>query len=185
MLQVLVSPNKAVAPDSFALRITKNGQPVRGANVTLTFNHTEMQMPQQEYQLTETQPGVYSRAAPALVMVGKWALGLPDRPQGRPAVHRADPRPGQRMTEPRLNTVAVRLRLLAAVVALTAGVAAILIAILLLKGALSSPQHRVAGGTSAQPIYYSKATNLDERLPQQRGTFRLPRRWTAARGHLT
>ena len=59
-LQVLVSPNKAAAPDSFALRITKNGQPVRHANVTLTFNHLEMQMPQQEYQLSETHPGVYS-----------------------------------------------------------------------------------------------------------------------------
>ena len=85
MLQVLVSPNKAVAPDSFALRITKNGQPVRGANVTLTFNHTEMQMPQQEYQLTETQPGVYSRAAPALVMVGKWALAFQITPKTGPS----------------------------------------------------------------------------------------------------
>ena len=84
VLQVLVSPNKAVAPDSFALRITKNGQPVRGANVTLTFNHTEMQMPQQEYQLTETQPGVYSRAAPALVMVGKWALSFQITPKTGP-----------------------------------------------------------------------------------------------------
>jgi len=81
VLQVLVSPNKAVAPDSFALRITKGGQPVRGANVTLTFNHTEMQMPQQEYQLTETGPGVYSRAAPALVMVGKWALDFQITPK--------------------------------------------------------------------------------------------------------
>jgi copper transport protein len=85
VLQVLVSPNKAAAPDSFALRITKNGQPVRGANVTLTFNHTEMQMPQQEYQLKETQPGVYSRAAPALVMVGKWALGFQIAPSGGPS----------------------------------------------------------------------------------------------------
>jgi copper transport protein len=81
VLQVLVSPNKAVEPDSFALRITKNGQPVRGADVTLTFNHTEMQMPQQEYQLAETQPGLYSRAAPALVMVGKWALGFQIAPK--------------------------------------------------------------------------------------------------------
>ena len=85
VLQVLVSPNRAAAPDSFALRITKNGQPVRGANVTLTFNHTEMQMPQQEYQLKETQPGVYSRAAPALVMVGKWALGFQIAPSGGPS----------------------------------------------------------------------------------------------------
>jgi copper transport protein len=74
VLQVLVSPNKAAAPDSFALRITKGGQPVRGANVTLLFNHLEMEMPTQEYQLTETQPGVYSCAAPALVMVGRWGL---------------------------------------------------------------------------------------------------------------
>ena len=85
VLQVLVSPNKAAAPDSFALRITKDGQPVRGATVTLTFNHTEMQMPQQEYQLTETQPGVYSRAAPALVMVGKWALRFQITPKGGPS----------------------------------------------------------------------------------------------------
>ncbi|HWE34579.1 MAG TPA: FixH family protein [Solirubrobacteraceae bacterium] len=81
-LQLLVSPNKAAAPDSFALRILKDGQPVRGANVTLTFNHTEMQMPQQEYQLTEKQPGIYSRSAPALVMVGKWALGFQITPPG-------------------------------------------------------------------------------------------------------
>jgi hypothetical protein len=50
--------------------------------VTLTFNHTEMQMPQQEYQLKEAQPGVYARAAPALVMVGKWALGFQITPPG-------------------------------------------------------------------------------------------------------
>jgi hypothetical protein len=31
-------------------------------------------MPTQEYQLSETAPGVYSRAAPALVMVGRWGL---------------------------------------------------------------------------------------------------------------
>jgi copper transport protein len=84
VLQVLVTPNKAAAPDSFALRITKNGQPVRGATVTLLFNHVEMQMPQQEYQLTETQPGVYSRAAPALVMVGRWGLMFQVIPPGAP-----------------------------------------------------------------------------------------------------
>ena len=85
VLQVLVSPNKAAARDSFALRITKDGQPVRGANVTLTFNHTEMQMPQQQYQLAETQPGVYARAASALVMVGKWALAFQITPKGGPS----------------------------------------------------------------------------------------------------
>ena len=84
VLQVLVSPNKAAAPDSFALRITRNGQPVRGANVTLTFNHLEMQMPQQEYQLKETQPGLYTRTAPALVMVGKWGLSFTVTPRSGP-----------------------------------------------------------------------------------------------------
>ncbi|MEA2210677.1 MAG: copper transport protein [Solirubrobacteraceae bacterium] len=84
-LQVLVSPNKAAAPDTFALRITKQGRPVRHASVTLAFNHLEMQMPQQEYQLTETRPGVYSRAAPALIMVGKWSLAFNIAPPGGPA----------------------------------------------------------------------------------------------------
>lgn len=83
-LQVLVSPNKAAAPDSFALRITKGGKPVHGANVTLTLNHLEMQMPQQEYQLTETKPGIYSRSAPALVMVGRWGLSFQVTPKGGP-----------------------------------------------------------------------------------------------------
>ena len=80
--ELLVTPNRAAAPDSFALRITKGGQPVRGANVTLTFAMTTMQMPNQEYQLTETRPGVYSRAAPALVMVGEWGLTFQITPRG-------------------------------------------------------------------------------------------------------
>jgi copper transport protein len=83
-LQVLVAPNRAAAPDSFALRITRGGRPVRRAAVTLTFNHLEMQMPQQEYQLRETQPGVYSRSAPALIMVGKWGLTFQIAPPGGP-----------------------------------------------------------------------------------------------------
>jgi copper transport protein len=82
VIQVLVAPNRAAAPDSFALRITKDGQLVRGASVTLTLNHLEMQMPQQEYQLTETRPGVYSRAASALVMVGRWGLSFQITPRG-------------------------------------------------------------------------------------------------------
>jgi copper transport protein len=81
-LQLLVSPNRAAAPDSFALRLTKGGQPVRGANVTLTFDMTTMQMPQQQYEMTESRPGVYSRAAPALVMVGEWGLTFQITPRG-------------------------------------------------------------------------------------------------------
>jgi copper transport protein len=73
-LRVLVSPNKAVAPNSFALQITRNGKPVRGADVTLSFLMLDMQMANQEYQLTETKPGIYSRSTSAFVMVGRWGL---------------------------------------------------------------------------------------------------------------
>ena len=41
-------------------------------------------MPQQQYQLTETRPGFYSRRAPALIMVGKWALAFTVSPPGGP-----------------------------------------------------------------------------------------------------
>jgi copper transport protein len=81
-LRLLVTPNRAAAPDAFALKLTHNGQPVRNANVTLTFNMLDMQMPTQEYQLAETRPGIYSRAAPALVMVGHWGLSYTVTPAG-------------------------------------------------------------------------------------------------------
>jgi copper transport protein len=84
-LQVLVSPNRAAAPNSFALKLTRHGAPVRNANVTLTFAMLDMQMANQEFQLTETRPGVYSRAAPALVMVGHWGLTFTVTPKsGQP-----------------------------------------------------------------------------------------------------
>jgi hypothetical protein len=43
----------------------------------------DMEMGQQAYHLTETQPGVYTHAAPALVMVGHWGLEYDIEPQGR------------------------------------------------------------------------------------------------------
>ncbi|HKU58489.1 MAG TPA: copper resistance protein CopC [Gaiellaceae bacterium] len=81
-LQVLVAPNKAVASNSFVLRLTRNGKPVTGASVSLTFAMLDMQMPNQEYQLAETAPGVYTRKAPALVMVGHWGLSFAVTPKG-------------------------------------------------------------------------------------------------------
>jgi copper transport protein len=80
-IQVLVAPNRAVAPNNFALRITRNGVPVT-ANITLSFAMLDMEMPQQEYQLVETQPGLYVRKAPALVMVGHWGLSFTITPKG-------------------------------------------------------------------------------------------------------
>jgi copper transport protein len=81
-LQLLVDPNRAATTNSFAIKLTKNGQPVTNASATLTFVMLDMQMGNQEYQLAETQPGVYSRSASALVMVGHWGLAFQVTPKG-------------------------------------------------------------------------------------------------------
>jgi copper transport protein len=84
-LQVLVSPNRAAVPNDFALRITRNGKPVTGADVTVTFAMLDMEMGNQEFRLTETSPGVYSRPSnPALVMVGHWGLSFQVNPKNSP-----------------------------------------------------------------------------------------------------
>jgi copper transport protein len=80
--RVLVNPNKVAQENSFALQITKDGQPVTGADVTLTFEMLDMQMQNQEYQMTEIRPGVYSHSAPALVMTGRWGLAFNVTPRG-------------------------------------------------------------------------------------------------------
>jgi copper transport protein len=79
---VTVSPNKAAVPNSFALRITRGGKPVTGADVVLTFEMLDMEMGNQAYRLSETSPGVYTHAAPALVMVGHWGLSFDVTPHG-------------------------------------------------------------------------------------------------------
>jgi copper transport protein len=81
-LRLLVRPNKAVQQNSFALEITRHGQPVRDASVSLEFSMLDMQMPNQDYQLTESSPGVYTQRKPALVMVGHWGLGFSITPKG-------------------------------------------------------------------------------------------------------
>ena len=80
-LQVLVTPNKAIRTNSFALEITKNGTPVRGADVTLDFAMLDMQMGNQDYQLVESSPGIYTRPTSALVMAGRWGLEFTITPQ--------------------------------------------------------------------------------------------------------
>jgi copper transport protein len=80
--RVLVNPNKVAQENSFALQITRHGQPVTGADVTLTFEMLDMQMQNQEYQMKEIRPGVYSHSAPALVMTGRWGLSFNITPRG-------------------------------------------------------------------------------------------------------
>jgi copper transport protein len=81
-----VSPNKAAVPDTFSVRITKHGTPVRGAQVVATFEMLDMEMQNTEHVLKETAPGVYTYpSAPALVMVGHWGLSYEVTPaHGQP-----------------------------------------------------------------------------------------------------
>jgi len=69
-----VSPNRAALPNSFSVRITRDGQPVRNASVVTHFAMLDMDMQELAYSFPERQPGVYVRSAPALVMVGHWGL---------------------------------------------------------------------------------------------------------------
>jgi copper transport protein len=82
-LKVLVSPNRAAYPNDFALELSRNAKPVTGATVTVTFAMLDMEMGTQEYGLTETKPGIYSRSStPSLVMVGHWGLSFQVTPRG-------------------------------------------------------------------------------------------------------
>jgi copper transport protein len=81
-LRFRVAPNKAAVPNNFSVQITKNGKPVRHAGVLLTFEMLDMAMPNQEFHLSETKPGVYGDEKPALVMVGHWGLSFAVTPPG-------------------------------------------------------------------------------------------------------
>lgn len=81
---VRVAPNRAAVPNAFQLRITRNGQPVRGAEVVSGFTMLDMEMGTQSYAMKQTAPGVYVRSVPALVMVGHWALSFEITPPGKP-----------------------------------------------------------------------------------------------------
>jgi copper transport protein len=77
------SPNKAAVPNTFAVKVEKNGKPVKGASVTATFTMLDMEMQQQEYDLPPQSQGRYARAnVPALVMVGRWGVGFNITPPG-------------------------------------------------------------------------------------------------------
>ena len=69
-IELRVDPNRAGVSNRFELVITKDGAPVTDAEVQASFSMLEMEMGQQDYEFPETAPGVYGRAAPALVMVG-------------------------------------------------------------------------------------------------------------------
>ena len=83
-LRFRLDPNRAAVPNTFAVRITKNGKPVEGADVTASFTMLDMEMGTQGYHLTGSGNGLYRQSAPALVMVGHWGISFDVRPPGAP-----------------------------------------------------------------------------------------------------
>jgi copper transport protein len=81
-LRVEVTPNRAAVSNAFSVSITRDGQPVRGAEVISRFDMLDMEMGEQSYRFRELRPGVFSKSAPALVMVGHWALQFEVTPPG-------------------------------------------------------------------------------------------------------
>jgi copper transport protein len=82
-LHVRVDPNRAALPNTFAVDLARNGQPVSHAQVLARFDMLDMQMSEIAYTLKETAPGHYTRNAPALVMVGHWAVTFEVTPPGK------------------------------------------------------------------------------------------------------
>jgi copper transport protein len=86
-VRVLVTPNRAAVQNTFKLELTKNGKPVQGAQVITKFDMLDMEMGEQSFKFRELKPGVFSKSAPALVMVGHWGLQFEvTPPSGRPFV---------------------------------------------------------------------------------------------------
>lgn len=69
-----VTPNKAARPNDFELKLTQNGQSVRGAQVNVQCVMLDMDTQTFGYVLPETAPGTYAASKPALAMVGHWGL---------------------------------------------------------------------------------------------------------------
>jgi copper transport protein len=81
-LRLRVTPNRAARQNAFGLTLTKNGKPVPGAQVITKVDMLDMEMGEQSYRLRELRPGVFSKSAPALVMVGHWGLQFEVSPPG-------------------------------------------------------------------------------------------------------
>ena len=81
-VHVRVTPNRAAVNNEFELALTRNGRPVRGAEVVAKFDMLDMEMGEQSYRLREHRPGVFRHSAPALVMVGHWGLLFEVTPPG-------------------------------------------------------------------------------------------------------
>jgi putative copper export protein len=80
-IDLRIAPNRAALPNRFSVAISRNGVPLRGAEVTMRFTMLDMEEQQQIYTLPEGPAGTYARTTPALVMTGHWGLGLTITPK--------------------------------------------------------------------------------------------------------
>jgi copper transport protein len=69
-------------PNTFSLAITRDGRPVEGAQVVSRFVMLDMEMGEQSFRFPERKTGVFVKSAPALVMVGHWAIQFEVTPPG-------------------------------------------------------------------------------------------------------
>jgi copper transport protein len=81
-VRVRVTPNRAAVANDFSVALTRAGVPVRGAEVVTKFDMLDMEMGEQSYRFRELRPGLFAKSAPALVMVGHWALQFEVTPPG-------------------------------------------------------------------------------------------------------
>ena len=82
-VHVTVIPNRAAVQNRFSVTLTRSGRPVRGAEVVSRFDMLDMEMAELSYRFPESRPGTFSKSAPALVMVGHWALQFEVTPPGQ------------------------------------------------------------------------------------------------------
>ena len=73
-LRVEVAPNRAALPNTFSVAITRDGQPVPGAAGDEPVRHARHGDGRAELPAPRARPGVFVKSAPALVMVGHWAI---------------------------------------------------------------------------------------------------------------
>ena len=123
-VELQIAPNRAAVENDFSIKVTKDGEPVTGARVTTGFSMLDMEMGTQSYNSRETAPGVYSPSSPALVIVDHWGIELHCRAARTGAVHRPLRRRGR--------SLIVSIRFGASFVALAAGVAAVVVVVVLI-----------------------------------------------------
>lgn len=84
-LRLSIDPNRAGARNSVSLQVRAHGNPVRHAQVSVTFTMPAMAMGEMRFRLTEKRAGVYRYTGPAPTMSGTWRLVFLVKPASGPA----------------------------------------------------------------------------------------------------